>query len=162
MMEIQSQKKGQSQRFNARKRGPFRIVDMHDNNTVDIAGTSKDIARVNIERLTKVKMRPEHLLPFVPESVRENSPPADRRESDGEKSDSRPTDRNPTRHRDSDDDAHDATDEVDDNDPATYLQPIRRSNRIRKPTSRLIEVLLMREEECRENAALHAIRFLFQ
>ena len=61
MMEVSVRKEGQSHRFNERRRGTFCVVNVFENNTVELASLGKQTARINIERLTKIRERPEHL-----------------------------------------------------------------------------------------------------
>ena len=60
-VEVSTLRKGQSERFNARRRGPFEVTSVGDNNTVLIRGSSAT-TRVNIERCLKLRRRPPHLM----------------------------------------------------------------------------------------------------
>ena len=61
VVDISIMRKGQSHRFNPRRNGPFRVVKVFDNNTVELSGVKRGSAIVNIERCHVLKERPEYL-----------------------------------------------------------------------------------------------------
>lgn len=158
MMEISSLKKGQSQRFNARRSGPFRVVKVHNNNTADIAGVYKDTARVNIERLSKITIRPDHLLPHMhtiespPEDENEEIVPDVTENISSEGRSETPAD--PASPAEEDEQQEDAA--------VQKLVPLRRSTRVGKPRHRLIETLLATLSERTETQALTDVHRLFE
>lgn len=62
MVEASIFKKGQSSRFNPRRRGPYDVVEVNDNNTVVIADSDGIEAVVNVERCTQVMPRRSDLM----------------------------------------------------------------------------------------------------
>lgn len=160
MMEICTQKKGQSQRFNERKRGPFQVVKVYDNNTVDITGMGKEVARVNIERLSVVKMRQQPEEQDIIESE------TDSREGEDESQKSENLSENLTQRltigQAEDTASHAGDNESPEDEAIQRLVPIRRSTRIKKPTNRLIETLFAQYEEWNEARALLSVKNLFQ
>ena len=61
VVDISIMRKGRSHRFNPRRNGPFRVVKVFDNNTVELAGVKRGSAIVNIERCHLIKERPDYL-----------------------------------------------------------------------------------------------------
>ena len=61
VVDISIMRKGQSHRFNARRNGPFHVVRVFDNNTVELGGVKRGSAVVNIERCHLLKERPDYL-----------------------------------------------------------------------------------------------------
>ena len=55
-----------SARFNPRFRGPFLVLQVHQNNTITVQGDDGRTATVNVERAARILRRPEHLLPPAP------------------------------------------------------------------------------------------------
>ena len=62
MVEISTMTKGQSKRFNARRRGPFEVLEVYNNNTLLIEDSRKAQTVVNAERCLKIRRRPEYLI----------------------------------------------------------------------------------------------------
>ena len=61
MLEISTLHIGRSERFNARRSGPFEVTRVFDNNTVEIIGGNGRLARVNAERCVTLSERPSEL-----------------------------------------------------------------------------------------------------
>jgi transposase InsO family protein len=150
MVEVTIHKKGASSRFMPRRKGPFRVIRVFDNNTIEIRGNNEKTAKLNAENCLKIRERPEHLIPFdeVAEVVENTA--RGQASSSGEAGD--------TWHSDNPDNAncrpHIAFDLNDFWNPPTEsveserieeniaeLQPLRRSSRKTRKPERLIEVM---------------------
>lgn len=60
-IEVSTLRRGQSERFNPRRRGPFEVTHVYDNNTIRVKGAERSSAVVNAERCLRILRRPKHL-----------------------------------------------------------------------------------------------------
>ena len=126
-------RKGQSHRFNARRNGPFHVVRVFDNNTVELGGVKRGSAVVNIERCHLLKERPDywHFNPDADKHVESNTDMAFEEDIDNAiEKDEAPlissADMNTEEHA-----------EMVEDQQILALTPLRRSTRVRRQPDRL-------------------------
>lgn len=143
MVEIATQLRGLSKRLAPRRRGPFEVTEVYDNNTVRIKGEHAGTTRINVERCIRILPRPAELqyddgLDDVLENVARGNA-HDQSEDSVRGPDSGQEGADTSQHDPAQNDAD--PDAENDDDIVANMTPLRRSHRQRKPTQRLIETM---------------------
>ena len=68
VVDVSVMKVGRSHRFNPRRKGPYEVVRVFDNNTIELKGMERTSARINIDRCHRISTRPPYLEPDLPDS----------------------------------------------------------------------------------------------
>ena len=155
LVETETQVKGQSRRFAPRRRGPFLVTEVYDNNTIRIQGESQDTARINVERCIRLQRRPADLqfddglagtidsVVRGPDLFKEGGQSSNENAASNFDSAHNFEKRNST---ESDSGEHRNSPEAGD-DCVERLVPVRRSLRVRHRPERLIETMIVRSDD---------------
>lgn len=130
MVEIETSVPGISRRFAQRRKGPFRVIQVHDNNNVTVKGMGTETTRVHVERCIKILPRPTELqidtgIDTVIDEVVRGPDSATKGDVGGSTSYSESVN----------------TDDTDSGNDLNNLVPLRKSLRIRRRPQRLIETM---------------------